>query len=92
MADEEPSVEAAPGAMLDAETQIENAIKAYELESGGDGLLITGWVVVAEWIDENGDATLSAFARERMPYWRIDALLDAGPDALVYEDWDEDID
>lgn len=90
MPDEDPHVEPAAGAMYDAETNIEAAIQAYEAESGGDGILLTGWVVVAEWVDENGDATLSAFARERMPYWRIDALLDAAPDAILYEDDDLD--
>lgn len=90
MADDEPDVEAASGILFDAETNVENAIKAYETEAGGDGVLLTGWVVVAEWVDENGDATLSAFARERMPYWRVDALLAAGPDAFLYEDEDLD--
>lgn len=86
MSDE--SAEPAPGVLYDAETQIETAIKAYEKESGGDGALITGWVVVVEWIDENGDPALSSFARENMPYWRIDALLDAGPEAMMYDDDD----
>lgn len=90
MSDDEQRTEAAPGALYDAETQIENAIRAYETHSGGDGVLLTGWVVVAEWVDDNGDAMLSAFARERMPYWRIDALLDAAPEAMLYDDEDDE--
>jgi len=81
--------EPSPGVLYDAETQIEAAIKAYEHESGGDGALITGWVVVVEWIDENGDPALSAFAREGMPYWRIDSLLEAAPEAMIYDDDDD---
>lgn len=88
MSDDEQCTEPAAGILYDAETQIENAIRAYEHESGGDGALITGWVVVVEWIDANGDPALSAFARENMPYWRIDSLLDAAPEAMMYDDDD----
>lgn len=89
MSDEEPRVEAAPGILYDAETQIENSIRAYEQEIGGDGALLTGWVVVAEWIDADGNPALSAFAREGMPYWRIDALLDAAPETMIYDEEDD---
>ena len=89
MSDDEHASESASGILYDAETQIEAAIKAYEKESGGDGALITGWVVVVEWIGENGDPALSAFARENMPYWRIDSLLDAAPEAMLYDDDDD---
>lgn len=86
MADDDQDTGTANGVLFDAETRIEMAIKAYDKETGGDGALLTGWVIVAEWIDENGDPSLTAFARERMPYWRIDALLDAASDEILYQD------
>lgn len=88
MDEEEQTTEPAPGVLYDAETRIEQAIIAYEKESLGDGVLLTGWVVVAEWIDSDGNPNLSAFAREGMPYWRIDALLEAAPNEIVYDEED----
>lgn len=85
MSDEEPRVEPAPGVLFDAEMRLEEAIRQYEAETDSGNVLLTGWVVVAEWIDENGDPNLSAFAREGMPYWRIDALLEAGPAEMIYD-------
>jgi hypothetical protein len=89
MDDEEPLSEPAPGVLYDAEKKIEDALLAYEKESGGDGALLTGWVVVAEWINTDGEPELTAYAREGMPYWRIDALLEAAPNEIIYdEDYD----
>ena len=75
--------------VFDAETAIENAIRAYDKETLGTGALITGWVVIAEWIDEDGDPDLTAFAREGMPYWRINSLIEAAPMEIVYDDDDD---
>ena len=80
--------EPSPGALYDVEKRLEEAIIAYEKDSGGEGVLLTGWVIVAEWINADGEPELSAFAREGMPYWRIDALLEAAPNEIVYDDDD----
>lgn len=82
------SNEPAPGVLFDVEKKLEEAIIAYEKDSGGSGVLLTGWVIVAEWIDSDGEPALSSFAREGMPYWRIDALLEAAPNVIVYDDED----
>jgi hypothetical protein len=74
--------------VFDAESALEQAIRAYDKQTDGTGALLTGWVVVAEWIDEHGDPNLTAFAREGMPYWRINALIDAAPMEIVYDDDD----
>lgn len=84
--------ESAAGQLFDVEQQIESAIKAYDKAEGGENALLMGWVVVAEWVDEDGDPNLTAFARERMPYWRINALLEAGHAEIIYDDWDWDDD
>lgn len=78
--------EPAPGALFDVEQKIEEAIKAYDHAEGSGNALLLGWVVVAEWVDEDGDPNLTAFARERMPYWRINALLEAGRDEILYDE------
>jgi hypothetical protein len=75
--------------VFDAETAIENAIRAYDKETLGTGALLTGWVVIAEWIDEDGHPDLTAFAREGMPYWRINSLIEAAPMEIVYDDDDD---
>lgn len=90
MGDEHPTTDTQPPDLFDAETLIENAIKAYDKETDGDGALLTGWVIVAEWVDSNGDPNLTAFARQRMPYWRIQALLDEAPHQIVYDTDDDD--
>lgn len=55
--------------------------------------MITGWAVVIEYIDKNGDMQLSAFASDT-PSWRIDGMLREGIDMLTYEheydDWNEE--
>lgn len=80
-------------AFSDEEAALEQAIIAMERHLEGDGVLLTGWVVVAEFVDENGDPMLAGYARSNMPYWRINGLLDAGPEALAYaEEWDEEDD
>lgn len=76
--------------VYDAEVAVENAIRSYDQHVGTGNALLTGWVVVAEWIDSNGDPNLSAFAREGMPYWRINALLEAAPYEIVYADDEDD--
>ena len=88
MEHDEPSSEPAPGVLYDVEKRVEDAILAYEKDSGGEGVLLVGWVVVAEWVNSDGHPELSAFAREGMPYWRIDALLEAAPNVIVYDEED----
>ena len=90
MAIEDGSSEPAPGVLYDAEQRIEEAIRSLEKESGGEGVLITGWVVVAEWVDADGSPMLSAFACEGMPYWRINSLVDCAPLEMIYDDEEED--
>jgi hypothetical protein len=86
----DPLIEPAPGVTYDVEKMVEDAICAYDKESEGEGALLLGWVVVAEWIDGNGDPAISAFAREGMPYWRIDGLIAAAPETLMYVDYDDE--
>lgn len=74
--------------IFDAESALEHAIRAYDKETNGTGALLTGWVIVAEWIDEDGNPDLTAFAREGMPYWRINSLIEAAPMEIVYDDDD----
>lgn len=81
-------VEPAPGVLFDAEMRLEEAIRGYDADAGDGNAILTGWVVVAEWIDGDGDPNLTAFAREGMPSWRINGLLEAAPFEIVYDDED----
>jgi len=78
----------------DAERALESALAALERANEGDGMLLTGWIVIAEFIDADGAPVLSGYARTGMPYWRIDGLIENANDALCYaeEDADEELD
>lgn len=75
--------------MYDSEKTLEQAIIAYDRQADGENAILTGWVVIAEWVNEDGEPAMSAYAREGMPYWRIDGLLSAAPDQFAYVDYDD---
>jgi hypothetical protein len=79
--------------MHDAEQGVEAAIKAYLEQVYEDPVIVTGWVVVAEVMHSDGEPELYPFATDGMPYWKINGLLWAAPDEMVYCDAeDEDAD
>lgn len=80
----------APGLHYDAERMLEQAIIAHDRQIDGGNAILTGWVLIGEWIDADGQPAMSAYAREGMPYWRIDGLLSAAPDQFGYVDYDDD--
>lgn len=71
---------------------LERALLAYVRENYEGAALITGWVLVAEIMDDEGVPDLASFAAEGMPYWKINGLLDAAPDVMAYDYEDEDED
>ena len=73
----------------ESESALEVALVALERANEGDGMLLTGWIVIAEFIDGDGNPLLSGFARTGMPYWRIDGLIDNATDALCYVEVDD---
>jgi hypothetical protein len=73
------------------DSDLEQAIINYEKTVQGEGAILTGWVLVAEFIDRNGDPMLSSYARTGMPYWRISGMIDAAPSVMDYAE-DEDLD
>lgn len=77
-----------------SEAALEAALVALERANEGNGMLLTGWIVIAEFVDENSTPILSGYARTGMPYWRIDGLVDNAVEALCYvdEDADEELD
>lgn len=85
-----------PGAMSEhtvkSEDALEAAILAYLREVYEDPAIVTGWVVIAEFVDSKGMPDLHAFAATGMPYWKINGMLDAAPGEIAYADDDEDDD
>jgi hypothetical protein len=67
-----------------AEADLEQSILRYEQSIGGVGAILTGWVVVAEYVDSDGQPHLAAYSASDMPYWRVDGLLEAAPSAMLY--------
>jgi hypothetical protein len=74
----------------DAERALENAIVEYEKATNEVGKILVGWVVAAEFMDEDGQPYLAAYAARGMPFWRIDGLIDAAPHAILYMEEVED--
>ena len=74
----------------EAEQALENALADYEKAANGIGKILTGWVVAAEFLDEDGQPYLAAYAARGMPFWRIDGLIEAAPQAILYTEELED--
>lgn len=54
---------------------------------GRHGSYLTGWVVIAEWIDsETGDKLLSRLTSESAPTWVVQGYLHNA----LYEDWGDE--
>jgi len=57
-------------------------------------VMITSWVIIAEYIDPNGETQLAPVCSE-MPQWRMTGMVDAAremlnEDYLFVSNWDED--
>lgn len=70
---------------------LEQAMLVYVREGQEGVALITGWAIVAEIMSTDGVPDVVAFAADGMPYWRINGLLDAAPEAMHYDfDYEDD--
>jgi hypothetical protein len=75
---------------LEGESLLEAAMLKYLREIYEDPAIITGWVVVAEFVDSKGSPDLHAFAATGMPYWKINGMLEAAPHEIAYSDEEDD--
>ena len=76
-----------------AERNLEQALVEYERAVDGEGTLLTGWVIVAEFLTREGTPHLAAYASKGLPYWRIDGMIEAAHNTILYVDAvDEEID
>ena len=76
-----------------AERNLEQALVEYERAVNGEGTLLTGWVIVAEFLTREGTPHLAAYASRGLPYWRIDGMIEAAHSTILYvEVTDEEID
>lgn len=71
---------------------VNEAIQAYLHDDYENAALLAGWVVVAEFVTTEGESSLTAFASDGLPYWRINGMLDAAPYEMGYVDEDEELD
>lgn len=63
---------------------IHNAIQANgQLERPA---VLTGWVIVAEWMDDEGERWLSRAYSASLPSWTADGMLHEG----IYGEWDDE--
>lgn len=74
---------------LSREDAVYRAINALAEES--NPIMVTGWMLIAEYMQADGSVQLGAFCSD-MPPWRLSGLMDAGTDALYaqYEYFDDD--
>jgi hypothetical protein len=73
----------------DAEEALEQAIIRYEHAMAETPALLTGWVLIGEFMDANGVPHLSTYAANTLPYWRVNGMIQAASDEIVYIGFDE---
>ena len=73
---------------------IEKGILQVLQDEYENAAIVTGWVIVAEFMTTEGTPDIHAFAAEHMPYWKVNGMLEAAPHEMgyVYDDEDEDED
>lgn len=77
----------------DLESALESAMSNYDHSLDGEGSILTGWVIVAEFMDPDGIPRLETWAAEGLPYWRINGMVQAAADEIIYLiDDPEDVD
>lgn len=74
------------------EDQIDQAIMAHLLDTYENPAILTGWVIVAEFMSTDGTPDLAAFASTGMPYWKINGMIEAAPHEMEYDYEDEEED
>jgi len=76
---------------------IESAVMMHLQQEYENAAILTGWVVIAEFMTAEGNPAIYAFAADHMPYWKVNGMLDAAPHEMGYmyageeEDEDEEI-
>lgn len=68
----------------DLESALEASITAFDHGITEEGSILTGWVVVAEFMDTDGVPRLETWAAEGLPYWRINGMVQAAADEIIY--------
>lgn len=71
---------------------IEKGILQVLQDEYENAAIVTGWVIVAEFMTSEGTPDIHAFAADHMPYWKINGMLDAAPYEMGYAYDDEDAD
>lgn len=75
----------------EVEANLERAILEYTQVVEERPMLLTGWVVIGEFMDADGVPELLPYAARALPYWRINGMIEAAPDAIAYEREGEDL-
>lgn len=71
--------------LYDTERSLEEAIIRHDNEYDGGNALLTGWVLVAEWVDKDGNPNLTAYAKTGLPFWRVEGLISGVNLAMNYD-------
>ena len=73
---------------------LEGAVLKHLQSEFENAAILTGWIVVAEFMTAEGNPAMYAFAADHMPYWKVNGMLEAAPHEMgyVYDDQDEDED
>lgn len=66
--------------VAEAERQIETAAREQALVLAEEGALLTGWVLVTDWLMPDNERQLNRFEPAEMPPWIRDGLLQGALD------------
>lgn len=79
---------------VSAQGALEDAVLKHLQNEFDNAAILTGWIVVAEFMTTEGEPDIYAFAAPGMPYWKVNGMLEAAPHEMgyVYDDEDEDED
>lgn len=66
-----------------------DAVQAILASDEGGPVMVTTWVVVCEYLDETGAASVAAWASDD-PQWRINGLLAAAGEMLDVDTYDDE--
>jgi len=66
-----------------------DAVQSILAADEGGPVMVTTWVVVCEYLDETGAASVAAWASDD-PQWRINGLLAAAGDMLDVDEFDDE--
>ena len=65
--------------------EVSTAVQGLATLLDKEGALNTGWILVSEWMDSNGNFWFSTHSEPEMPIWRLNGMLVHAQSSVVRE-------